>query len=87
MMDSKPHIVDEWVSEIDKLSIIALTQPQSTYACFTKGILHKYTYVMRTIPDISNLLQPLDEAIDAFIKFDLIIMSLANWKGNCGVYQ
>ena len=56
--------VDEWISEINKLSIIARTQPQSAYACFTKGILHKYIYVMRTIPDISNLLQPLD----AFIK-------------------
>ena len=30
--------------------------------------MHKFTYFMRTIPGISNLLLPLDKAIDCFIK-------------------
>ena len=33
-----------------------------------KGFTHKFTYFMRTIPDISSLLRPLDEAVDDFIK-------------------
>ena len=33
-----------------------------------KGYVHKFTYFMRTIPDIKNLLYPLDAAIDGLIK-------------------
>ena len=60
--------VDEWVSSIQRLSSIAKTQPQAAYSCYVKGFTHKFTYFMRTIPDISSLLQPLDDAVDDFIK-------------------
>ena len=29
---------------------------------------HRYTYLMRTIPGISHLLKPLNDAINIFIK-------------------
>ena len=55
--------VCEWVSEIECLSSIALTQPHAAYAAFTHGLKHKWTYLIRTIPDIESLLQPLEDAI------------------------
>ena len=60
--------VKEWVVSIEKLARIARTQPQAAYSCFVKGFVHKFTYFMRTIPDISMLLHPLDQAIDNFIR-------------------
>jgi len=52
-----------WIEEISMLSKIALTEPQAAYTCFTSGYKHKLTYLMRTIPNISELLTPLDEII------------------------
>ena len=60
--------VKEWVESLHKLTNIAKTQPQAAYSCFVKGFVHKFTYFMRTIPDIKTLLYPLDEAINGFIK-------------------
>ena len=60
--------VDGWVMSLKKLTNIAKTQPQAAYTCYVKGFSHKYTYFMRTIPNISELLKPLDRAIDELIK-------------------
>ena len=40
-----------------------MSQPQAAYAAFSFGVRHKWTYFLRTIPDIEDLLQPLEEAI------------------------
>ena len=45
------------------MSSIALTQPHAAYAAFTHGLKHRLTYLIRTIPDIESLLQPLEDAI------------------------
>ena len=42
--------VCEWVSEIERLLSIALTQPHAAYAALTDGLKHKWTYLIRTIP-------------------------------------
>ena len=55
--------VTEWVNEVDRLSSIAVTQPHAAYAAFTHGLKHKWTYLIRTIPNIADLLQPLEDAI------------------------
>ena len=55
--------VQEWCDEIEKLSEYAKTQPQAAYAAFCHGEVHKYTYFMRTIPNMDNYLKPLDEQI------------------------
>ena len=55
--------VATWVQEVERLSSIAVSQPQSAFAAFTHGLTSKWTYLIRTIPDISNLLQPLEDAI------------------------
>ena len=55
--------VCEWVKEINTLSDIAKTEPQAAYTAFTHGVKHRWTYLMRTIPDVSPHLQPLEDAI------------------------
>ena len=58
------ELVDEWKSQIEKLSDIARSEPQAAYSAFTAGFKHKLTYFMRTIPDISEILRPVDEVIN-----------------------
>ena len=41
----------------------ALSQPQACYAAFTFGLKHHRTYFLRTLPDIQDLLEPLENAI------------------------
>ena len=55
--------ISEIEIEIEKLSEYAKTQPQAVYAAFSNGEVHKYTYFMRTIPNMCNYLKPLDEQI------------------------
>ena len=60
--------VSRWVREVEVLSKIALVEPHAAYSAFKHEVKHQYTYVMRTIPNISVLLIPLDEAIDNFVR-------------------
>ena len=43
--------------------MIAKTEPQAAYSCFITAFKHKPSYIMRTIPDISDQLNQLDELI------------------------
>ena len=38
-------------------------EPQAVYSCFVRGFKHKLNYIIRTIPDISHLLKPIDDII------------------------
>ena len=55
--------VTNWVSEVTKLAQFALSQPQACYAAYTFGLKHRWTYFLRTLPDIQDLLEPLENAI------------------------
>ena len=55
--------VANWISEITKLAEFAVTQPQASYAAYTFGLKHRWTYFLRTLPDIQDLLEPLESAI------------------------
>ena len=68
-------LVDEWVEQIKQLSEIALFEPHAAYSAFTSCIRHKYTYFLRTIPQISTLLEPLESAIR-----NLLIPALSNGR-------
>ena len=59
------------MGEVTRLAEFARSQPQASYAAFTFGLRHRWTYFMRTLPDIENLLQPLERAIS-----DVLIPSL-----------
>ena len=44
--------VEEWMKEVTRLSEFAITQPQASYAVYTFGLKHRWTYFLRTLPDI-----------------------------------
>ena len=55
--------VTEWIQEVGVLSDIAKSEPHAAYAAYTYGLQHRWNFMMRTIPDISHLLSPLENAI------------------------
>jgi hypothetical protein len=44
-----------------------LSQPQASYAAYTFGLKHRWTYFLRTLPDIQDLLEPLEKAISQIL--------------------
>ena len=42
--------VEDWVGEVTRLAEFARSQPQASYAAFTFGLRHRWTYFMRTLP-------------------------------------
>ena len=57
------ELVDIWRTQLDVLVDIAKSEPQAAYTAFTSGFRHKMTYYIRTIPNISQNLERLDEKI------------------------
>jgi len=55
--------VDDWVGQITTLAEFAASQPQACYIAYTFGLKHKWTYYLRTLPDIEELLIPLEHVI------------------------
>ena len=51
------------MTEIEKLYEIATFHPQAAYAAFTHGLTSRWNSLMRTVPDIEELLHPLKDAI------------------------
>ena len=54
---------EQWVEEVIKLSEFANSQPQACFAAYTFGLKYRWTYFMRTLPGIQNLLRPLEDAL------------------------
>ena len=52
------------VEQLQTLSKFAKSEPQAAYSAFTAGFRHKVTYFIRTIPNLCDVLKPLDETID-----------------------
>ena len=52
-----------WKSELVTLSSIAQCQPHAAYAAYIHGFRHKWSFISRTTPDISELFAPLEETI------------------------
>ena len=40
-----------------------MTQPQASYAAYTFGLKYRWTYFLKTLPDIKDLLEQLESAI------------------------
>ena len=55
--------VHEWSKEVNKLAEIATSQPHAVYAALTHGLQSKWTYLTLTVPNISDLLEPLEYAL------------------------
>ena len=55
--------VRTWVRELEDRCDLGKTEPQLAYAAYTMGLCKRWTYVMRTIPNISDLFAPLENCI------------------------
>ena len=60
--------MSKWIKQLEILTKFACTEPHAVFSGFIHGLRHRYSYFMRTVPGVSHLLKPLDEAIDTFIK-------------------
>ena len=56
-------MVDECTQELQELSEIAKMEPHSAYKNFVFSMKQKWNHAMRTIPDLSQHLQPLENKI------------------------
>ncbi len=55
--------VIEWSSIVTTLGSMAKTQPHAAYSALTHGLMSKWTYLSRVIPNIGHLLTPLDDSL------------------------
>ena len=69
--------VNKWIEDVEELARLAEDEPQAVYSCYTKAISHRWSYIQRTIPNISQLFEPLENAIK-----DKLIPALVGRKVN-----
>ena len=50
-------------SQVKHLANIALSHPQEAYSAFTNGFIRKWIYYLQTVPNITDVLQRLEDAI------------------------
>jgi hypothetical protein len=55
--------IQEWCDEIECLSMIARREPHAAYSALIHGVTNRWLYVMRTLPDISDMMKPLEQCI------------------------
>ena len=55
--------VERWKVELDRLCDVARSQPHAAYSAFCLGLRGKWLSLMRTVPNISSLLMPLEDKI------------------------
>ena len=53
----------QWVQEINSLETIVTSHSKAAYAALTHDILHKWSFLTRTTPKVSDILKPLEDAI------------------------
>ena len=51
------------MGQVTKLAELTLSQPQACYAAFTCELKHRWTYFLGTLPDLEDLLAPLEHTI------------------------
>ena len=55
--------VTSWINKVAQLAEFARAHPQASYAAYTFGLKHCWICFLRTLPDIQDLLEPLERAI------------------------
>ena len=55
--------VSEWLAVIEKLVLIAETQPQLSYSAYTRSVQSQWTYLQRVTPGCSSLFASVEDAI------------------------
>jgi len=46
--------VKDWVQLVVQLAEFAISKPQASYAALTAGLRHRWSYFLRTLPNITN---------------------------------
>ena len=59
--------VTEWVANLRHLAEIASTQPHAAFSALTHGLMSKWTYLSRTMPDIGPMLRLLDDILGSAV--------------------
>ena len=59
--------VQGWTKDIKNLAEVASSQPHVAYAAYLHGLSSCWSYMLRTVPDTDNLLQPLESAIHQYL--------------------
>ena len=55
--------VQSWKDQLEILSKVAKIQPQAAYSAYMFGFKHKFTFFLRTVPDIADYLLPIEETL------------------------
>ena len=55
--------IDQWVEDVNQLSLIAQDEPQIALSAYTKALCMRWCFVQRTISGIGHLFEPLEDAI------------------------
>ena len=56
--------VHEWTKEVEQLATIASIQPHAAYSALTHGFIGKWGgHISRTVPNVSDLFLPLENAL------------------------
>ena len=53
--------VATWITDVKQLAKIAHTQPQAAYAAYIHGLSSRWLFLLHTVPDMQDLLQPLED--------------------------
>lgn len=57
--------VELWAKEVERLATIAETQPHAAYVAFTRCTMSKWNFLLRTTPEIADMMQPIEDTITA----------------------
>ena len=57
-------ILEQWIKQIENLSIIARYESQAAYSAFVAGFKHKLTYYIRVTNEIAPFIEQLDHIIN-----------------------
>ena len=55
--------VHSWKNQLEIHSKIAEIQPQAAYSAYMFGFKHKFTFFLRTVPDMADYLLPIEETL------------------------
>ena len=76
MEDYVEEKLEDRISQIVRLAEFAQLHPQASYVAYTFGLRHRWTYFLRTLPNIEDLLEPLEELATS----DVLIPSMVDHK-------
>ena len=62
------NLVDKWILELQELSRIAKTEPHAAYPNFVFISKRKWNYYMRTVPNLSDHLQLLEDSVSSRLQ-------------------